>query len=172
MVDPQLVTRRGSWMPSDAEWRWTRERLTSFEQRLFFTQQQLDNSEQVLFHNGGGCRFCHFEAKREPAGIELAGLPSFDPVFFHNGRSRWMPAARFHHERHRMLDCTECHNAKESSKTSDLLMPRLESCQKCHNRSVGARSDCAECHIYHDRTLRHDLHKGKTIGECVGRPGR
>jgi hypothetical protein len=169
LIDGQLLSRRSNWAPSDAEWRWTRERLTTFEQRLFFTQQQLDNSEQVLFQNGGGCRFCHFEAKREPAGVELAGLPSFEPVFFRSGRQRWMPHARFHHERHRMLDCTVCHKAKESSKTSDLLMPRLESCQKCHNEKVGVRSDCAECHTYHDRTLKQDLHKRKSIEDCLGR---
>jgi hypothetical protein len=167
LIDRELLRRSGGWMPSDAEWRWTRERLTTFEQRLFFTQQQLDNSEQVLLQNRGGCRFCHSEAKRERGGVEPAGLPVFEPVFFRNGRARWMPHARFHHERHRMLECTECHNAKESSRTSDLLMPRLETCQKCHNETVGARHDCAECHTYHDRSLRIDSHKRKTIDEWL-----
>src|SRR5207302_271682 len=141
----------------DGEWKWTRGQLTTAEQRLFFAEQQRGNTEQVLFQNGGGCRFCHTEKSRGPAGVELSGLPQFEKVNFKNGDKRWMPRARFHHVRHRMLNCTECHKATDSTKTSDLLMPGIDTCRKCHNPSVGIRHDFAECHVYHNWDLAHDV---------------
>jgi len=48
-------------------------------------------------------------------------------------------------------------------------MPKLESCQKCHNPSAGVRNDCAECHTYHDRKLSDGKHRGLTIDRCLGR---
>ena len=123
-------------------------------------------AEDVLFRKGGGCVFCHIEEKRTGGGDELDPLPVYKKTAI---ETRWFKHARFNHERHRMLDCTECHKAKESAKTSDVLMPTLEKCQNCHQPSVGVRSDCAECHNYHDRFTKHDLHKSMTIEKCLGR---
>ena len=147
VVDAELF---GKGRPiSETEWVWTNDKLRPIE-RLLFPNEQLPISERVLFRNGGGCRFCHVEKKERGRPVAgLVGLPAFEPT---NLRRRWLGHSRFSHRTHRMLDCAECHQAKESSLTSDVLMPRLESCQKCHNeRAGGARSDCAECHRYHQR---------------------
>lgn len=169
LVDPDNFgppTRR-TRSPSELEWRWTRERLGHLE-RYLFPEEQRANSEQVLFQKGGGCRLCHVEEKKRPVnGAELTGLPVFERT---NSLSRWMPLARFNHEKHRMLNCTECHDARTSKKTSDVLMPGIESCRKCHNPTVGVRHDCAGCHNYHDRTINHDRHKSWTIQETIGKP--
>jgi hypothetical protein len=50
-----------------------------------------------------------------------------------------------------MLACTECHKAEGSKLTSDVLLPNLASCQGCHTPAKGVRSDCVECHRFHDR---------------------
>jgi predicted CXXCH cytochrome family protein len=151
-------------LPSDTEWRWTPDRLGTIEP-LRFAEQQRENMERVLFRGAGGCRYCHVE-KNQEAGAGFVGLPEFE-----NSRlpARWMPRARFSHVKHRMLECTECHNAHNSSKTGDVLMPRLQSCQQCHNPEVAVRHDCVECHTYHDRTAARDPHRKRTIREILGR---
>ena len=49
---------------------------------------------------------------------------------------------------HRLVHCTECHAAPESTETSDVLLPRLATCRQCHHMD-GAADRCAECHTYH-----------------------
>jgi len=64
----------------------------------------------------------------------------------------WMPRARFDHDPHRVMDCTNCHNAPDSLRSSDVLMPGIETCQSCHQGEGeldGARSECVDCHEYH-----------------------
>jgi hypothetical protein len=166
LVEPETFRPRQGrpHSPTDVEWRWAREQLTTVE-RLLFPEQQIKVTEHVLFRNAGGCRFCHVEKGRGKAGAELDALPVYELSAL---PQRWLGRSRFSHSRHRMLDCTECHDALQSSRTSDVLMPRLETCQQCHNPRQGARHDCVECHPYHDRSIKHDLHKRMGIGSCLG----
>ena len=47
---------------------------------------------------------------------------------------RWMTHAKFDHQAHQLVTCTECHaQAKTSNKTADVLLPGIATCQKCHN---------------------------------------
>src|SRR5262249_51976453 len=132
--------------------------------------------EQLLFYqNGAGCQYCH----GRPASTPPGGLPQFNyasvnehyivgreyvgwPPFDNFSTSKhWLPHARFHHEAHRMLDCTACHkNARNSSLTSDLLLPHMSDCKQCHNRETGVRFDCATCHTYHNIGVNRSF-KGK-----------
>lgn len=79
--------------------------------------------------------------------------------------SRWQPHARFSHNAHQMMNCAECHEgAVRSEQTADILLPGVKLCQQCHSstpkprgagtrmRYFGARSDCVECHTYHDHS--------------------
>jgi hypothetical protein len=94
---------------------------------------------------------------------------------------RWFPYSRFSHESHRLLTCVQCHQtpdgkpADESTKTADVLMPNKAICVTCHNRSTtGVRSDCLECHLYHDRAAEpRGLHGRMTVDEAMGlsKPG-
>ena len=70
---------------------------------------------------------------------------------------RWLVHGRFHHEKHRTLACVECHEAATSSKTSDVLLPTIATCRKCHGTSVATigssiAADCVVCHNYHAPT--------------------
>lgn len=70
---------------------------------------------------------------------------------------RWLTHANFNHEKHRTITCTECHPATASSETSDVLLPGIATCRKCHGTStatMGATVDdsCVTCHEYHAPT--------------------
>ena len=99
--------------------------------------------ERVDFDVKAGCAFCH-----EEAGRSKDGLPLYQPSQLPD---RWFPNARFDHQAHRMMKCADCHAAGQSKQSSDVLMPVIDECKKCHNTTEGrARSDCLECHAYHD----------------------
>ena len=64
----------------------------------------------------------------------------------------WMPRGQFDHEPHKVMDCTTCHEAPESTRASDVLMPQIGLCQGCHQGEGeidGARSECVDCHEFH-----------------------
>jgi hypothetical protein len=147
---PLPGTQRPRPVPSRESWNWV--------------EAQLQQAERLLFAGAGACRYCH-EA-RDPAAVVLPGrLPEFVPT---NLARRWYPRSHFSHDSHRLLSCTECHAATDSSRTSDALLPRVDTCQKCHNPQVGVRSECITCHRYHDRG-RESPGKGQlTIVECLG----
>jgi hypothetical protein len=116
---------------ADKEWLWVNE--------------QLRIAERMVFDGANGCGYCHTAEKNRGPGELPRYLPS-------RITQAWLPHSRFNHERHRMLRCTECHReAPGSSDTKDVLLPDIETCRQCHNSQTGARTDCAECHRYHDR---------------------
>ncbi|MFK7941845.1 MAG: hypothetical protein AB8B85_02845 [Paracoccaceae bacterium] len=62
----------------------------------------------------------------------------------------WMPKAQFNHTPHLAMDCTGCHDATKSEKSSDVLMPAMDSCRDCHvDGAQTAGVDCVSCHEYH-----------------------
>ena len=70
---------------------------------------------------------------------------------------RWLPNSFFKHAPHNDLikqkGCVACHaGAETSEKTSDVLLPRINSCRECHFEPGGARALCVRCHVYHDKT--------------------
>jgi hypothetical protein len=149
--------------------------------------------EKPFFKLKGGCAYCHQEASKpdaRPDGLPVYALPHlrgrWDDMTFpderfgpSNGvrrsdaeqaaRDRWFPYSRFNHDRHRELDCQACHRAADSTKTSDLLLPTIDDCRKCHgSAAAGARADCLECHLYHDRSReRHGLRGRMSIDEAL-----
>lgn len=113
------------------------------------------------------CGECHVfgNAKGEETGLpaklsDVADLrvlrPSVPDV--------WFKHAVFNHVAHRAVNCKDCHagaypdgkNASVSSK--DVLIPGIDNCVQCHGPQRvkdgvthgGARSDCVECHRYHN----------------------
>jgi hypothetical protein len=117
-------------------------------------------AEQFVFGRST-CAECHEYQKRDasqvvPDAILPTGVPDL-----------WYPHAVFDHSAHRAVDCLQCHapvasEGKSGSETSltqlGMSLPQVETCQKCHApRSTvgnvahgGARSDCTECHRYHN----------------------
>lgn len=132
-----------------------------------WVNRQLERIEHVLFDGGGGCLHCHRE-KTDPAQ-RPNGLPEYQPP----GVKRiWYEHSVFSHLSHQSLRCEQCHeNSTSSEKAGDVLLPRVETCLRCHNeqRPAGARSDCVECHTYHDAKLKRQFRGEKTIGHFLGK---
>jgi serine/threonine protein kinase/class 3 adenylate cyclase len=64
---------------------------------------------------------------------------------------RWYPSAEFSHESHAASKCVDCHQtAVQSRLTSDLLLPDIQRCVKCHNpkgeTGSVAPTACVTCH--------------------------
>lgn len=70
----------------------------------------------------------------------------------------WMPQARFDHKTHAQARCLECHDVARSKKSSDVAMPDIDTCRKCHGGSRPAQgkvtSNCLLCHGFHDARHR------------------
>lgn len=67
----------------------------------------------------------------------------------------WMPRAKFTHEKHLTMRCLFCHAAPESTKSSDILLPDIESCRQCHggvHADTKLQSTCVDCHGFHVAT--------------------
>lgn len=66
----------------------------------------------------------------------------------------WMPQARFDHKSHAQTPCLECHDVRRSKKSSDVAMPTIQTCRRCHGGSRPASgkvtSNCLLCHGFHD----------------------
>ncbi|MEI6235289.1 MAG: hypothetical protein WCT04_19695 [Planctomycetota bacterium] len=111
-------------------------------QKLFVSKEDATKSG-----DRGACLFCH-EPSPKPAnaGAEYPVIASVRaPV-------RWLNQAVFNHETHRVVNCESCHTeARSSEKTSAVLLPGIQKCQECHKPN-GARTDCNECHLYHDKS--------------------
>jgi hypothetical protein len=108
----------------------------------------------------GGCRFCHDIDVSAPATGETAQSLVAWQVVPPQIPDRWLAHAEFTHDAHRLLNCRECHaNADTSELTSDILVPGIDLCRRCHSdlaEAVGtglekAASRCVDCHSYHDR---------------------
>jgi len=162
LIDRGLLGKR----PTVEQWKWVNDRLGTLE-RVLFSSEQLEGAEGSLFRHN--CNHCHFEQKDRQRDKDDDGLPGLPVYKETNIPRRWFTHARFSHQHHRMLNCTQCHEAKTSRRTSDVLMPSVDSCKQCHNPSVGVRNDCVECHNYHDRRHAHEIHKNWTIDESLGK---
>ena len=114
-------------------------------------------SEEYLFEKK--CTYCH-----QVQG-SLGGFPVIRKVNQIRGRyvdgrpegEPWLLRGEFSHRSHRAVECTSCHTtARNSTKTSDVLIPGLKSCGVCHGVSGTSIDRCAECHLYHNKNQEHD----------------
>jgi hypothetical protein len=148
------------------------------EKEYAWVNEQLPKVEGGLFYGAGGCKYCH--ALKQEGRPAFPALPEYAESKINlrsfallGERGQWFPHSRFNHERHRMLDCTECHNATASEKTSDVLLPGIQSCRNCHDTRAGAsaRADCVECHAFHHQELlSHPFQGTLTTKDVTGRP--
>jgi len=104
--------------------------------------QRIEEAERLLWQKT--CKECHVltypapDARPEIAKSAIA--------------IKWMTHAKFDHQAHQLVTCTECHGqAKTSNNTADVMLPGIATCQKCHSGgSTAADSRCSTCHDYHD----------------------
>lgn len=98
----------------------------------------------------GGCRYCHQVEIQNGAWQIVSGSPTAAGAAMIP--DRWLTHAKFHHEQHRTIACEECHTVAASTKTTDVLLPSIDTCRKCHGTSAATMtvsSDCVTCHDYH-----------------------
>lgn len=143
---PEILSNEAAKIPKrPIPGRPVREPVT--EVQWSWVNQRLRRAERVLFEGGGGCRYCHSIAEaKDKWQVVSTNIPD-----------RWLRHSTFRHDSHRMMSCTECHAARTSTKTSDVLLPSVNSCKNCHHSQGGARNTCVECHLYHDRTKERDF---------------
>jgi len=120
---------------------------------------QIETAENLLYRTKNkGCLVCHVVAAGD-------GLPRIVPPAI---PQRWLTHAVFDHRAHRELRCIACHDKVPTSReTSDVLLPGIEACRKCHFASGGARATCVECHLYHDKARERDPNGPLLIRELV-----
>jgi hypothetical protein len=125
------------------------------------------NAERQLFTKTG-CFLCHSYSEKDPT--EKTEINSH----FHVQEPRipdvWLTKARFSHGAHEPFTCESCHEGtRNSTKTRDVLLPKVELCQQCHAEGKGpgyVESGCAECHSYHD-ALGFPDEKKQTIADYL-----
>jgi predicted CXXCH cytochrome family protein len=109
---------------------------------LAWVTQKSREAMGTIFDEKRGCGYCHVVDRANDA-FTVA------PVAM---RARFLPGARFNHARHAAMACADCHDSRHSEKSSDVLLPGLESCITCHGPEQAAlmtRSTCTSCHDFH-----------------------
>lgn len=67
--------------------------------------------------------------------------------------TRWLLRAKFTHTKHQDLSCESCHEtARQSTNTSDVLVPLRGNCTRCHGVPSAKISRCTTCHGYHEHS--------------------
>lgn len=133
--------------------------------KLEWIEREVRRIEFLLYgQEDHACRHCHEIRPPEPG--DATALPS---VVKPDIPRRWFTSASFSHERHKALpgpplqstgwaNCVECHESVlESTKTSDVLLPGIDRCRKCHAPRTrgdgvtlgGVSHSCVFCHTYH-----------------------
>lgn len=121
---------------------------------LDWARQKAKEVSQELFEFSV-CIECHHST------VTLDDPPLWDikPVRI---TEHWMPRAKFTHDKHLTMRCLFCHAAPESAKSSDILLPDIESCRQCHggvHADDKLQSTCVDCHGFHVAT---EFSMGKT----------
>ena len=93
----------------------------------------------------GQCAECHtiIENKDDPLAWDIVPV---DPAVVS------LTGARFDHALHRQVTCTACHDARESTAASDVLLPKIGKCQSCHGQPSASHllpTQCVDCHAFH-----------------------
>ncbi|QJR10918.1 hypothetical protein DSM104443_01988 [Usitatibacter rugosus] len=98
------------------------------------------------------CKICHAVTREDKADG-----PDWTVAKI-RANNLWMPAVRFDHKAHAQAPCADCHNVAKSKSSTDVAMPTIDDCRKCHGGSKHTvektlTSNCLMCHGFHD--LKH-----------------
>ncbi len=109
------------------------------------------------------CLQCHTLQPPDAGSDAVANnLPHVAPP---NIKPVWLANSVFSHYAHVSVKCESCHaKAPNSQETSDVLLPGIASCQRCHNgkpeKFGAAQNGCFLCHQYHQWQNQEPI-KGK-----------
>jgi hypothetical protein len=95
------------------------------------------------------CKTCHAVTR-----TEKDGQPDWSVAKI-RANNLWMPASRFDHKSHAQSPCSDCHKVEKSKLATDVAMPTIEDCRKCHGGSKHTvektlTSNCLMCHGFHE----------------------
>ena len=127
-----------------------------------WVSQKAGESEDILFRTK--CAECHTIIYPKIANE----LPE---IINPNIPIRWFPHGKFDHELHAKnlsLSCESCHmGVLTSESTTDVLLPSINKCIKCHSSKGGAKTECVTCHQYHERKESKIIEGTKTIKDIL-----
>ena len=110
--------------------------------RRGWVRQKTRQALGIIFDEKRGCFYCHLPDRAR-------GEFRVSRVLM---RTRFLPPARFDHAKHAPVECGDCHDARHSQSSSDVLVPGIERCVTCHgaeSASDKAQSTCTSCHVFH-----------------------
>lgn len=115
------------------------------EEALAWAREKAQRVGESLF-TGRACAVCHHVARPLAEGETWRVAPV-------RVAGTWYRKARFDHGRHDAFACSECHAAETSRRSSDVLIPGIDNCRRCHAGEAPARrrvrSPCIACHDFH-----------------------
>ncbi len=114
------------------------------QEALAWARDQARTVTESLF-TGRACTTCHKVTPPRQAGdtwqiapVRVSGV--------------WYGEAKFAHAKHETVKCDDCHAARKSEQSSDLLIPGIGNCRACHGGAYAkdkVATTCIECHDYH-----------------------
>jgi hypothetical protein len=114
------------------------------QEALAWAREQSRVITEGLF-TGKACTTCHkVTAPRDAndtwhiASVRVSGV--------------WYGDAKFTHEKHVTVKCEDCHDARKSEQSADLLIPGIANCRQCHAGAYAkdkVATTCISCHDYH-----------------------
>jgi hypothetical protein len=145
-------------------------RITADQDRQLSRQMELADHAIFGLEAKGMCRKCHHVVERGNQWHVLLENPDVSDAQTMASRlteadmvpARWMHHATFNHNSHRAVKCSECHQADNSTATTDILLPSIAVCRTCHGDgglapSMRVRADCVLCHTYHSESHSADF---------------
>ncbi|HUA55333.1 MAG TPA: cytochrome c3 family protein [Candidatus Sulfotelmatobacter sp.] len=109
---------------------------------LAWAKVRARGARDFVFDDRRGCGTCH-EVDRGADPFKIA------PVLV---QTHFLPKAEFNHGKHLTIGCENCHAARRSTSSSDVLIPGIENCRACHGGETAwakVRSTCISCHVFH-----------------------
>jgi hypothetical protein len=114
--------------------------------RRAWVRQKTAQALGIIFDEKRGCFYCHVpDRARDEFRVS--------PVLM---LTRFLRPARFDHAPHTPVECGDCHDARHSQASSDVLIPGIERCTTCHGveaASFKVQSTCTSCHVFHRQEL-------------------
>ncbi len=115
---------------------------------LAWARDKARDTAERLF-TGRACTVCHAVSP----GREIGDPWQIAPV---RVAGIWFPKAAFTHAQHTTMQCEDCHKARESKASSDVLLLGIDSCRTCHageHAKDRVPTSCIDCHGYHESDL-------------------
>jgi predicted CXXCH cytochrome family protein len=109
-------------------------------------QLAVKNAATTLFRKNDECGECHEIQASDDSEISFI-------IKKININRDWQPGAVFSHAKHGTVNCTDCHDKINSTRSADISMPAIKKCRECHVDNHPAQGkvtgNCDSCHLFH-----------------------